>query len=396
MAQKTAKKLGQFIGKKSVLVVEPSKNYKSSIKGFLTNMRIDKIKLVSSSVEAHRELLTTPVGFFIVAWDLAGENGLKLCRELRKQSLYTETPILLLSAENMRQDVVLASEVGIDGYLLKPFSYEDFAAAVEHIVTSREFPSPVNQMLNEAFAKLACKETEKAGELFTNALRECPTSARAQCGLAATAYLRGDKNDAIALYKQAIDSNPSYIDAYRDLIDILMAQERSADLYDLAKTVNTLSPGNPRYTLIAAKAALDMAHLEESEQYFRQTIRLSPKLAEAFKGLGNIDIAREDYASAMKNFKKALDLDGSDFGVLNSLGLAYVKIGKFKEGIEKYRAALKMSPHEPKILFNLGFAKEKMGDIEDALFYYKRAVEYDPNFAKAARRLEVLIKKPTG
>ena len=396
MAPKTAKKLLQFMDKKWIMVVEPSKNYKASIKSFLANLKVDKIKIVASAEEVHRELFTTPVGFFIVAWDLPGGNGLNLCRELRAKPLYEQTPILLLSAENMRQDVVLASEVGIDGYLLKPFSYEDFATALDHIVTNLENPSQVNQLLNDAFARLVREETGKAGELFAAALKEYPASARAQCGLAATAYLKGDKDEAIAMYRQAIDTNPNYIDAYRDLIDILMAQKRSSDLYDLAKAVNTLSPGNPRYTIIAAKAALDLGHLEESEQYFRQTVRLSPKLAEAYKGLGNIDIIKEDYISAMKNFKKALDLDNGDIGVLNSLGLAYVKLGKIKEGIDKYRAALKLSPHEPKILFNLGYAKEKLGDIEDALFYYKCAVEYDPNFAKAARRLDVLAKKPTG
>ena len=395
MISKTAKILHEHLDQKWLLVAEPSKNYKASIKSFLANLKVEKIKFAGSATEVHREMLTTPVGFFVLAWDLSGDkNGLQLCRELRKLNQHTQTPILLLSAENMRQDVVLASEVGIDGYLLKPFSYEDFSSAIDHIVMNRESPSPVNQLLNEAFSQLARGQIAAAGDLFTNALRDFPTSARAQCGLAATIYLKGDKNDAIELYRQAIETNPHYIDAYRELMEILMALKRTDDLYSLAKMVNTLSPGNPRYTMLVAKASLDLGNLEESESFFRQTIRLSPRLAEAYKGLGNIEFIKEDYISAMKHFKKALDLEKGDIGVLNSLGLTYVKMGKIKEGIDRYRAALKISPHEPKVLFNLGYAKEKLGDVEDALFYYKCALEYDPDFSKAARRLEVLTKKP--
>ena len=53
-----------------------------------------------------------------------------------------------------------------------------------------------------------------------------------------------------------------------------------------------ICPENPKYTLILAKVYLEMSHLEGSENYFKKTIMLSPKLADAYKGLGNIYLAQ--------------------------------------------------------------------------------------------------------
>ena len=49
--------------------------------------------------------------------------------------------------------------------------------------------------------------------------------------------------------------------------------------------------------------------LDESDKFFSMTIRLSPRLAEAYKGLGKVNMMQEDYQSAMKNFKKGLMRD---------------------------------------------------------------------------------------
>jgi tetratricopeptide (TPR) repeat protein len=390
MKEQGPKNLQQFLDGRYVLVIEPSKNYKNSIKGFLANLKVDRIKAVSNAQEAYRELLTTKVGLFIVEWDLPNENGLAFCREIRKQPVYKQAPFLLTSVENLRQDVVLASEVYIDGYLLKPFSYEDFLTAIKKIISTKDKPSPINQLIDQGYQLLEQGKPTQAEECFTNALALNSNSARALCGMGIIAKNKGDKEEARVLFKNAISTNSSYIPSYQQLLDLLLADNINEEAYELAKTVNNLSPGNPKYTMIIAKAALDLNRLEESEYYFKQTIRLSPKLAEAYKGLGSIDLIHEDYESAMKNFKKSLDIDRGDVSVLNSLGLTYVRMGRFKDGIEKYRAALKLTPHEPKILFNLGYAKEKIGDIEDAIFYYQRALDYAPDFEKATRRLEAL------
>lgn len=387
MMLRSTRLLRDFLGERCVLVIEPSLNYKNSIRSFLTNLKVQNIKIVGSVAEARREILSLKVGLFICEWIMADTNGIQFCKEVRTIKKHAETPFLLTTVENLRSDVILASEVGIDAYLLKPFSYEDFVEAVENIVKTRVSPKEVNQFLTQGFEKLDENSLDDAENLFLLAQAESPLSARACCGMARIAVLRGKVADSIKFYRQAIQYNPDFIDAYRELAEILKTQHKTKELHEICIKLNELSPDNPKYTLLLAKTYLEMKDAAQAEKFFKKTIRYSPKLAEAYKGLGKVNMIQEDYASAMKNFRKALDLDTKDVSVLNSLGLTYIKMGRYEEGIDRYRMALRINPHDSRILFNLGIAMEKVGNKTQAAFYYRQAITYQPSFDKAKRRL---------
>lgn len=389
-------RLNDFLGDKAILIVEPSTNYRTSIKQFLANLKVKRAKLVPTVADARREMLTLKVGLFITEWSLDGTNGLQFCRALRKEAPYRDTPFILLSTENLKKDVMLASEVRIDGYLLKPFSYEDFCAQLTQVLNSHTRPSRLNSLLDEAEARLGAEDLGAAEKLFAEALTLRDASARALCGMARVRRLMDDPQGSLRLLEQATDANPDYIEAYRVMLELCEEQDNRAGIVKAASMLNTLSPENPRYTLVLAKTYLEMSHFEASESFFKKTLSLSPRMAEAYKGLGQIYLAQDEYEKAMKNFKRALDLDETDLSTLCSLGTTYVRLGQFKEGIDKYMVALKLDPHDPRILFNIGHAHEKREDLETAKWYYAQALIHKAGFTKAIRGLERLEKTVSG
>jgi len=392
MGQQPYKKLTDFLGDRVVLVIEPTINYRTSVKQFLTNLRVKNLKLVGSVAEARREMLTRKVGFFVVEWSLDDMNGLQFCRSLRKEAAYKDVPFLLMSVENLRHDVILASEVRIDGYLLKPFSYEDFCSQIFNIIKQHQAPSQLNALLEQADAQLAAGDLAAAEAAYIESLSLRERSARAFCGLARIARQREDPDTAMKHLREATRSNPEYIEAYRMMLDISEDREDRTGIIQAASVLHSLSPDNPRYTLVLARTYLELNQLEGSERFFRKTVALSPRLAEAYKGLGSVYMAQEEYEKAMKSFKKALDLDADDISTLNSLGLAHVRMGQYKEGIDRYMVALKLDPNDARVLFNIAHAHEKKGDVERAKWYYSQALIRKPGFDKAARGLERLEK----
>lgn len=382
----------EILGPKFVLVVEPTLNYKNSMKGFFSNLKLQNVKFVSSVKEAKVALLTLDVGLFICEWSLKEQNGIQFCREIRENARYQTVPFLLLTVENLKKDVVLAGEVGIDGYLLKPFSYEEFQDALVHVLKVQHTPSTINKNIAEAQNLMGEDNLEAAEDLFKKIVAESPLSARAWHGLAQIADKKNDPGKALELLKRAVDINPDYVDALRDLIELLAIRGPVRDLILYAQKAHEISPENPKYTIMLARAHLEEEEYALSEQFFKRTIRLSPKLAQAYKGLGRLYMIQEDYDSAMKNFERALDLDEGDVSTLNSLGMTYVKLGKFQNGIDKYQAALKIRPHDHRILFNLGYAKEKVNDFQSARYFYEQVLSMRPEFDKAARRLKALPK----
>ena len=277
-------------------------------------------------------------------------------------------------------------------WLACPFSYEDFKAQIAQILRQYTHPTRLNSLLVQAEERLTKSDHAAAAAMFAEALTLKDTSARALVGIARVHHATGDQAAAKASLKRATDVNPDYIESYRLSLEIAESESDRAAIIQSASILNSLSPENPRYMLILARTYLELSHLEASEKFFRKAILLSPRMAEAYKGLGNVYLAKEDYDRAMRNFKKALDLDESDISTLNSLGTAYIRLGQYKEGIERYLVALKLNPHNAAVLFNLGHAYEKRRDLEKSKWYYAQALIHKAGFEKAARGLERVEK----
>jgi tetratricopeptide (TPR) repeat protein len=384
--------LQEYLGNQFILILEPAHNYRTSIKNFLTNLKIKHIRFVGSVAEAKREMLTVKVAMFIVEWQLPEKNGIQFCRELRKDKHFKSTPFLLLSTENLRKDVMLASEGGINSYLLKPFSYEDFCTQLSNLLNSVKNPSPLNSLIERAESHLEQKEFWVAEALLNEALSIKPNSAKAICGLGRIELGNGHIPLALKHFQNAISLNPDYVDGYKYILEIAELRQDQAGILQTATILNSMSPENPRYPLLIASAHMEMGNLADSEHFFKMSVKLSPMLADGHRGLGNVYLHQKEYEKARKALEKALDLDKKDVSTLNSLGLAYVRQNMVDDGIRKYRIALSLDPTDSRVLFNIGLAFEIKGDLQDAKEAFQRAIAANPAFDKAKRNLDRISK----
>ena len=387
-----SQELHDFLGTTTVLVIEPNANFKTSIKNFLSNLKIKSIRITGSVGEARREMLTIKVGLFICEWQLPEKNGLIFCRELRREKAHRTTPFLLLSTENLRKDVILASEGGVDGYLLKPFSYEDFCSQLQALLTQAKNPNPVNAMLDRAETHLEQSEYWVAESLLKEAIALKPNSARAMTGLGRIHLGLRDYKQAMDAFRKATESNPEYVDGYKYMLQIAEERNDIMSMLQTATVLHSLSPDNPKYPLMIARAHMDLGNLSDSETFFKLTVRLSPTLADGFKGLGTVYMQKKEYDKAMKALEKALDLEKGDIPTLNSLGLSYVKQGMIDVGIRRYKLALAIDAHDARVLFNLGLAFEEKGSLPQAKDCFQRALNADPTMEKAKRQIQRMGK----
>jgi DNA-binding response OmpR family regulator len=65
-------------------------------------------------------------------------NGLELCKRLREKD--DQTPVLMLTALSMSDDIVLGLESGADDYLPKPFRFNELYARVKALTRRKKFP----------------------------------------------------------------------------------------------------------------------------------------------------------------------------------------------------------------------------------------------------------------
>jgi two-component system alkaline phosphatase synthesis response regulator PhoP len=69
---------------------------------------------------------------------LPGLNGYQICAMLKKDELYRDIPILMLTARSQEQDVSEGMRVGADAYMTKPYDSEAFLFQVAGLLGKRE------------------------------------------------------------------------------------------------------------------------------------------------------------------------------------------------------------------------------------------------------------------
>lgn len=65
---------------------------------------------------------------------LPGQDGLSVCREIRRTPSIASTPVIVLTAKSAEEDVVRGLELGADDYLTKPFSKAILIARIKAVL----------------------------------------------------------------------------------------------------------------------------------------------------------------------------------------------------------------------------------------------------------------------
>ncbi|MBD2576585.1 tetratricopeptide repeat protein [Oscillatoria sp. FACHB-1406] len=91
----------------------------------------------------------------------------------------------------------------------------------------------------------------------------------------------------------------------------------------------------------------------------------------------------EDFAGALSDWEKAIELRPSYYQAWNNRGLALKQLGRPEESLICYRQALELEPTYYKAWYNQGIVLEELERFEAAVASYDRALELKPDYDKA-------------
>ncbi len=69
---------------------------------------------------------------------LPGEDGLELCKYLKKEDKFSSVSIIMLTAKSEETDKILGLELGADDYVTKPFSPKELTARVKAVLRRKD------------------------------------------------------------------------------------------------------------------------------------------------------------------------------------------------------------------------------------------------------------------
>ena len=115
---------------KKVLVIEDDKSISDLIEIHLIDLNCQVTKAFDGE-KGFKLALENNYDLIVLDLMLPKLDGLEICKEVRKQEIYT--PILMLTAKSEEFDKVIGLEFGADDYLTKPFGIREFIARVKAI-----------------------------------------------------------------------------------------------------------------------------------------------------------------------------------------------------------------------------------------------------------------------
>jgi two-component system, chemotaxis family, chemotaxis protein CheY len=71
--------------------------------------------------------------FLITDWNMPGMQGIDLLKAVRADPELASLPVLLVTAEARREQIVAAAEAGVNGYIVKPFTAQTLKEKIDKI-----------------------------------------------------------------------------------------------------------------------------------------------------------------------------------------------------------------------------------------------------------------------
>ena len=71
--------------------------------------------------------------FLVTDWNMPGMTGIELLKHVREDERLKTLPVLMVTAEAKRDQIVAAAQAGVNGYVIKPFTAAVLKEKIEKI-----------------------------------------------------------------------------------------------------------------------------------------------------------------------------------------------------------------------------------------------------------------------
>ena len=119
---------------KSILVVDDDESVRAVTKKILENYGVDAIDLAEDGEEAWQKLQVEEVRMIMLDWNMPRLKGIDLVNRLRADAKFKELPIIMITSESAKYNVIEAINAGVNDYLVKPVSEASLEAKIKKYI----------------------------------------------------------------------------------------------------------------------------------------------------------------------------------------------------------------------------------------------------------------------
>jgi len=116
-----------------ILVVDDFSTMRRIVKNLLRDLGFTNTFEADDGKTALPMLKDGNYDFLVTDWNMPGMTGIDLLRAVRADPKLVNLPVLMVTAEAKREQIILAAQTGVNGYVIKPFTAATLREKIEKI-----------------------------------------------------------------------------------------------------------------------------------------------------------------------------------------------------------------------------------------------------------------------
>ncbi len=205
----------------------------------------------------------------------------------------------------------------------------------------------------------------------------------------------GDRAEALRRLGNIVQANPTDVDAISVLGDLQRTDKQYAEAAaSYTRAIDAVpgdAPGDWRYYYVRGIAYERNKEWPKAEADFKRALELRPDQPQVLNYLGYSWVDQGlNLNEALEMIEKAVAAAPNDGYIVDSLGWAFYRLGRFEEAVTTLEQAVMLRPNDPEINDHLGDAYWRVGRKLEAKFQYNVASSVDSEGAvkeRIARKL---------
>ena len=107
-----------------IITVDDSSTMRRIIKSTLQKLGFNNVLEAENGIEALEQMAKSQIDIIITDWNMPEMDGLTYVKTVRSKDQYKDTPILMITTEAAKEDILTALKSGVNNYVVKPFTPE--------------------------------------------------------------------------------------------------------------------------------------------------------------------------------------------------------------------------------------------------------------------------------
>lgn len=115
------------------LVVDDFSTMRRIVRNLLKELGFTNVEEAEDGAVALTRLKSGGIDFVVTDWNMPNMDGLTLLQSVRADPALKHLPVLMITAEAKKENIIAAAQAGASGYIVKPFTAATLGEKMEKI-----------------------------------------------------------------------------------------------------------------------------------------------------------------------------------------------------------------------------------------------------------------------